>query len=84
MFYELDKELEKWGYCYVWYVDDFSIYVRSKKVVWRVGNGIYYFLRDCLCLFINWEKSGICRFLIFELLGYVFVFSYKKGEKGKY
>ncbi len=81
---ELDKELEKRGHCYVRYADDFSIYVRSKKSAKRVGNSIYKFLRDKLQLPINREKSGICRPSTFEILGYSFVPTYKKGEKGKY
>lgn len=81
---ELDKELEKRGHRYVRYADDFSIYVRSKKSAKRVGNSIYKFLRDELQLPINREKSGIRRPSSFEVLGYGFVPTYKKREKGKY
>ncbi len=81
---ELDKELEKRGHRYVRYADDFSIYVSSKKSAKRVGNSIYKFLRDKLQLPINQEKSGIRRPSSFEVLGYSFVPTYKKGEKGKY
>jgi RNA-directed DNA polymerase len=81
---ELDKELEKRGHKYVRYADDFSIYVRHKKSANRVGNSIYKYLRDKLHLPINREKSGICRPQTFNLLGYGFVPTYKKGEKGKY
>ena len=81
---ELDKELEKRGHRYVRYADDFSIYVRSKASAKRVGNSIYKFLRDKLQLPINREKSGIRRPLSFNVLGYGFVPTYKKGEKGKY
>jgi hypothetical protein len=84
LLHELDNELEKRGLRYVRYADDFSIYVRSKKAARRAGNNIYQFLRDCLRLPINREKSGIRRPLNFELLGYAFVSSYKKGERGKY
>lgn len=84
LLHELDKELESRNLRYVRYADDFSIYVRSKKAARRVGNGIYLFLRDRLLLPINREKSGIRRPLTFELLGYGFVSSYKKGERGKY
>jgi group II intron reverse transcriptase/maturase len=83
LLHELDKELEKRGHRYVRYADDFSIYVRSKKAARRVGNSIYQFLKDRLRLPINREKSGIRRPLSFELLGYAFVSSYKKGERGK-
>ncbi|WP_262710701.1 reverse transcriptase domain-containing protein [Maribacter sp. ACAM166] len=81
---ELDKELEKRGHKYVRYADDFSIYVRLKKSAKRVGNSIYKYLRDKLHLPINQEKSGICRPQTFNLLGYGFVPTYKKGDKGKY
>jgi RNA-directed DNA polymerase len=50
----------------------------------RVGNSIYKFLRDKLQLPINREKSGIRRPHSFHVLGYGFVPTYKKGEKGKY
>lgn len=81
---ELDKELEQRGHRYVRYADDFSIYVKSKKSAKRVGNSIYKFLRDKLQLPINKEKSGIRRPSTFNLLGYGFVPTYKKNEKGKY
>lgn len=81
---ELDKELEERGHRYVRYADDFSIYVKSKKSAKRVGNSIFKFLRDKLRLPINREKSGIRRPLGFQVLGFGFVPTYKKGEKGKY
>lgn len=84
LLHELDEELEKRGHRYVRYADDFSVYVKSKRAARRVGNGIYQFLRDRLRLPINREKSGIRRPLNFELLGYGFVSSYKKGIKGQY
>ena len=76
--------MEKRGHGYVRYADDFSIYVRSKKAAHRVGNSIFKYHRDKLKLPINRAKSGICRPLQFEILGYAFVSSYKKGERGKY
>ena len=81
---ELDLELEKRGHRYVRYADDFSIYLRSKRAAKRVGNSIFKFLRRKLHLTINREKSGIRRPVNFNLLGYGFVPTYKKGEKGKY
>ncbi len=81
---ELDKELTKRGLSYVGYADDFSIYVKSKKSAKRVGNNIYKFLRDKLQHPINREKSGIRILKTFNLLGYGFVPTYNKGEKGKY
>jgi hypothetical protein len=64
--------------------NDFSIYVRSKQAARRVGNSIYVFLRDVLCLPINREKSGIRRPSTFNILGYHFVPVFKKGVKGQY
>lgn len=81
---ELDKELEKRGHRYVRYADDFSIYVKSKKAARRVGNSIYLFLKNKLCLPINRAKSGIRRPSNFTVLGYTYVPTYRKGEKGKY
>ena len=81
---ELDKELEKRGHKFVRYADDFSIYVRSKKSAKRVGNSIYLFLKGRLKLPINTNKSSVCRPQTFSILGYGFVPTYKKGERGKY
>jgi len=81
---ELDKELERRGHRYVRYADDFSIYVKSEVSAKRVGNSIYKFLRDKLRLPINREKSGIRKPLSFTTLGFGFVPTYKKGERGKY
>lgn len=81
---ELDKELEKQGNRYVRYADDFSIYTKSKTAARKVGNSVYLFLKDKLKLPINKEKSGIRRPVQFEILGYKFVPTYTKGEKGKY
>jgi len=58
--------------------------VRSKAASKRVGNSIYKFLRDCLRLPINREKSGLRRPSTFHALGYGLVPTYKKGEKGRY
>jgi RNA-directed DNA polymerase len=81
---ELDKELERRGLKYVRYADDFSIYCKSQYQARKVGNEIYLFLRDKLKLPINREKSGIRRPVNFTLLGYGFVPTYVKGERGKY
>lgn len=81
---ELDKELERLGLLYVRYADDFSIYTKSKSAARKAGNTIYLFLRDKLKLPINREKSGIRRPVDFEILGYKFVPTFVKGEKGKY
>lgn len=84
LLHELDKELETQGLRYVRYADDFSIYTKSKTTARKVGNGIFLFLQNKLKLPINREKSGIRKPVQFEVLGYKFVPTYIKGEKGKY
>ncbi len=81
---ELDEELEKHGLRYVRYADDFSIYTKTKATARKVGNSIFLFLQNKLKLPINREKSGIRKPVQFEILGYKFVPTYIKGEKGKY
>jgi hypothetical protein len=84
MLHELDKEMEKRGLHYVRYADDFSIYTKSQPEARKTGNNIYLFLKDKLKLPINREKSGICKPVNFEILGYKYVPVYKKGVKGQY
>ena len=84
MLNELDKELEKQGLRYVRYADDFSIFTKSSTAARKIGNGIYLFLKDKLKLPINREKSGIRKPVNFTILGYGFVPTYVKGERGKY
>jgi group II intron reverse transcriptase/maturase len=84
MLHELDKELEKQGLRYVRYADDFSIYTKSKQAARKAGNNIYLFLKNKLKLPINREKSGIRKPVYFEILGYKFVPTYIKGDKGQY
>ena len=76
--------MEKRGLCYVRYADDFSIYTKTEHTARKTGNSIYLFLRDKLKLPINREKSGIRKPVNFTILGYSFVPTYVKGEKGKY
>lgn len=84
MLNELDKEMEKQGLRYVRYADDFSIYTKSNYAARKTGNSIYLFLKNKLKLPINREKSGIRKPVNFTLLGFGFVPTYVKGEKGKY
>lgn len=84
MLHELDSELERRGLKYVRYADDFSIYTRSKAEARKIGNSLYGFLQKKLKLPINREKSGIRKPVQFQILGFGFVPTYKKGEKGKY
>lgn len=82
--HELDDYMEAKGMKFVRYADDFSIYCKSKSKAKFQGNEVYKFLRDKLKLPINREKSGIRRPVNFQILGYGFVPTYRKGEKGKY
>ena len=84
MLNELDKEMEKQGLRYVRYADDFSIYMKSNHAARKTGNKIYLFLKDKLKLPINREKSGIRKPVNFTILGFEFVPTYVKGERGKY
>ncbi|OHX66242.1 group II intron reverse transcriptase/maturase [Flammeovirga pacifica] len=82
--HELDQTLEARGLLFIRFADDFSIYTKSAKAAKRVGNSIYCFLKEHLKLPINREKSGLRKPHQFEVLGYTFVPSYKKGTKGKF
>jgi len=82
--HELDEEMERLGLHFVRYADDFSIYCKTKSEARKVGNTIYLYLRDKLKLPINRDKSGIRRPMNFQILGYAFVPTYKKGVKGNY
>jgi group II intron reverse transcriptase/maturase len=81
---QLDKHLKGKGHRFIRYADDFSIYANSKATARKIGNEVYLFLRDKLDLPINPEKSGIRRPGDFKVLGFGFVPTYKKGERGKY
>ena len=82
--HELDKEMERQKLNFVRYADDFSLYCKTKAEARKAGNAIYLYLRDKLKLPINREKSGIRRPVTFQILGYGFVPTYRKGEKGRY
>jgi len=84
MLHELDMEMEQRKLRFVRYADDFSIYCKTESEARKIGNSIFLYLRDKLKLPINREKSGIRRPLTFKILGYGFVSTYRKGEKGKY
>jgi RNA-directed DNA polymerase len=84
MLHELDMELERQGLRFVRYADDFSIYAKTKATARNVGNATYLFLKKKLKLSINREKSGIRRPINFITLGFGFVSTCVKGEKGKY
>ena len=82
--HELDEYMEAKGMKFVRYADDFSIYCKTKSQAKFQGNEVYKYLRDKLKLPINRGKSGIRKPISFQILGYGFVPTYVKGEKGKY
>ena len=84
MLHELDKELDKRGYKWVRYADDFSVYTKSKYEAGKTEKAIAAFLKDKLKLAVNAEKSGIRKPVQFTILGHRFVPTYEKGTKGKY
>ena len=84
MLHELDKEMERLGLNFVRYADDFSIYCKTKADASRANRLVIAFLRDKLKLPINTDKSGLRRPVHLQVLGFGFVPTYRKGEKGKY
>ena len=81
---ELDKELTKRKLRFVRYADDFSIYTQYKSHATATLKAIEKYLKTKLKLTINGEKSGVRKPVQFELLGFGFESTYKKGDKGKY
>jgi group II intron reverse transcriptase/maturase len=81
---ELDKELARRKLQFVRYADDFSIYTKSENDAKVTLRAIEKYLKTKLKLTINKEKSGIRKPHQFQLLGFGFVSTYKKGDKGKY
>jgi len=81
---ELDKELTKRNLRFVRYADDFSIYTKYKSHAYATLKAIEKWLKRKLKLTINREKSGVRKPVQFELLGFGFESTYKKGDKGKY
>ncbi|WP_282775794.1 group II intron reverse transcriptase/maturase [Phaeodactylibacter xiamenensis] len=81
---ELDKELAQRGHRFIRYADDCSIFLQSKRAAHRVLRSITRFIEEELRLLVNKDKTTICRPVRFELLGYGFISSYRKGAKGKY
>jgi len=81
---ELDKELTKRNLRFVRYADDCSIFLSSKRAANRVLTSITGFIEQDLKLKVNYQKTSICRPVNFHTLGYNFVSTYRRGEKGTY
>ena len=84
MLNELDVEMERLGLKFIRYADDFSIYCRTKADAWKANKLVLKFLNSRLKLPVNTGKSGIRRPVNLQVLGFGFVPTYRKGEKGKY
>lgn len=84
MLHELDRELKREGQRFVRYADDFSIYAKTKAAARNIGNKVSEFLQNKLKLPINREKSGLRTPTNFTILGFSFVPTYAKGDRGKY
>ena len=69
---ELDKELEKRGYRFVRYADDFIILVKSHRAGKRVMQSIKRFLLKNLKLVINEKKSRVVKSNESLFLGFTF------------
>lgn len=81
---ELDKELASKGLKFVRYADDCSIFLRSKASAEITLIHITEFIENKLHLKVNTEKTNIVRPLNYCILGFNFVSTYNKDEKGKY
>lgn len=81
---ELDKELTRRKLRFVRYADDFSIYTKRKSDATATMGAISKYLKTKLKLTVNREKSGIRKPVQFTMLGFGFVPTYIKGDKGKY
>ena len=83
MLNELDKEME-WRDFAMSDTPMFIVHTEADTEAHKIVNKLFSFLKNKLKLPINREKSGIRRPVNFKVLGYGFVPTYQKGEKGKY
>ncbi len=81
---ELDKELTTRGLKFVRYADDCSIFLTSKISAEQTLKEVTEFIENKLHLKVNTEKTKIVRPITFCTLGFNFISTYKKDEKGKY
>ncbi|MCY7277334.1 MAG: group II intron reverse transcriptase/maturase [Phormidesmis sp. CAN_BIN44] len=69
---DLDKELEARGHCFVRYVDDLVILVKSRRAGRRVMAKISRYLTEKLELNVNREKSRVVKIEELNYLGFTF------------
>lgn len=67
---ELDKELERRGYCYVRYADDVKIFVSSRGEAGQVKASVTKYILHKLKLKVNESKSRICEGYELNFLGH--------------
>jgi group II intron reverse transcriptase/maturase len=81
---ELDKYLTTNGWRFIRYADDVSIFLQSKSEAKHVLAQVTEFIEQKLHLKINFEKTQIVRPVNYCILGFNFISTYEKGQKGKY
>jgi len=81
---ELDKFLTAKGWRFIRYADDVSIFLQSKSEAKDVLVQVTEFIEQKLHLKINFEKTQIVRPVNYCILGFNFISTYEKGDKGKY
>jgi len=69
---DLDRELEKRKHTFSRYADDFIILVKSKRAGKRVLSSITNYLKGCLKLKVNTEKSQVVNVSQSKFLGFAF------------
>jgi len=69
---DLDRELEKRNHTFSRYADDFIILVKSKRAGKRVLSSITNYLKGCLKLKVNTEKSQVVNVSQSKFLGFTF------------
>lgn len=69
---DLDKELEARGHCFVRYMDDLVILVKSRRAGRRVMAKMSHYLTQKLKLKVNREKSRVVKIEDLEYLGFTF------------
>jgi RNA-directed DNA polymerase len=69
---DLDKELEARGHCFVRYMDDVVILVKSRRAGRRVMTNISRYLTQKLKLKVNRDKSRVVKVEQLEYLGFTF------------
>ena len=81
---ELDKFLTENHWNFIRYADDVSIFLKTKSEAEIVLKQVAEFIENRLHLKVNTDKTSIVRPINYCILGFNFISTYKRGEKGKY